>query len=431
MVSLMIQTLNARRRRSRAARRRERRDARRPSREHRRRAPRDALGARAAHGDGVWRRASTADARRATRDRRRRAMASDAPVTVLDVVDGDLRGGYALDGVARAPSATRRGRVRAKSAGRGNGSDDGAFDAIARSRVEDVDAYECVVRAMTYGDLGWERGSEGMVVACEASGTSNRTRERTARMFFEEFNVGGLAFLDKAVCAMYACGRASGVAIDVGEQGVECACVVEGATAHSTTRRNDDAGGRAMDRALVEAVRKKQGIALDLTTASDIRRKLGKCAATREEYEALARGCATVECEQETFAMPDGSALKLTNELYECGEAVMPIVDDVCECVQKCSSELRRFVLDSVFVHGVASKVSGLDARLFHELTSSLPPSLTPTMVNIPEYMPETTWSHAPWTGAAMAAKTIFASNQYISKSDYTDNGPPIAHRGR
>ena len=128
-----------------------------------------------------------------------------------------------------------------------------------------------------------------------------------------------------------------------------------------------------MDRALVEAVRKKQGIALDLTTASDIRRKLGKCAATREEYEALARGCATVECEQETFAMPDGSALKLTNELYECGEAVMPIVDDVCECVQKCSSELRRFVLDSVFVHGVASKVSGLDARLFHELTSSLP----------------------------------------------------------
>jgi actin-related protein 7 len=129
--------------------------------------------------------------------------------------------------------------------------------------------------------------------------------------------------------------------------------------------------------------------------------------------------------------MPDGRALKLTNELYECGEAVMPIVDDVCECVQKCSSELRRFVLDSVFVHGVASKVSGLDARLFHELTSSLPPSLTPTMVNIPEYMPETTWSHAPWTGAAMAAKTIFASNQYISKSDYTDNGPPIAHRGR
>lgn len=129
--------------------------------------------------------------------------------------------------------------------------------------------------------------------------------------------------------------------------------------------------------------------------------------------------------------MRDGSVLKLTNELYECGEAVVSSVDDVFESVQKCSPELRRLVLDGVFVHGVASKVTGLDARLLHELTSGLPPSLTPTMITVPEYMPETTWSHASWTGAAMVAKTIVTSNQYISKNDYNDNGPPVAHRGR
>ena len=170
---------------------------------------------------------------------------------------------------------------------------------------------------------------------------------------------------------------------------------------------------------------------LDADVASVIRRELGKCASTREEYEALARGCPTVECEQETFKMPDGSVLKLTNELYECGEALMPIVDEICESVQKLAPELRRLALDNVFVHGVASQVSGFDTRLLHELMSSLPPSMAPVMTKVPEYMPPTTWSHAPWTGAALLAKVIFSSNQHISKTDYNENGPAVSNRGR
>ena len=50
---------------------------------------------------------------------------------------------------------------------------------------------------------------------------------------------------------------------------------------------------------------------------------------------------------QETFKMPDGSVLKLTNELYECGEALMPIVDEICESVQKLAPELRRLKADN------------------------------------------------------------------------------------
>lgn len=351
----------------------------------------------------------------------------DTPTTVIDFADDVARFGYALEGGAAAPSAWIRARVRPRGGG------DGARDvvvAVEGGRIADVDALECVVRAGAYDELGWRAGGEGYACVCEPSGTTARAREATTRMMFEEFNVAGLAFLDGATCAMYACGRVSGLAVDVGETGSECACVAEGWTSSATARRID-AGGRAMDAALATEVRRKQGIDLDMAVAREIRLALGKCASTREEYEALARGCATVECEQETFTMPNGTALKLTSELYECGEALMPIVDEMCECIQKCSPDMRRIVLDGVFVHGVASKVSGLEARLLNELKSALPPSLSPFFVTIPEYMPETTWSHAPWTGAALVAKVIFTTNQHISKSDYNENGPPVAHKGR
>jgi len=353
------------------------------------------------------------------------AMASDLPTTVIDFVDSRARFGYAAEGRAVGPMLVRSGTVREKTT-----TDAREVASIERSRVRCVDALECVVRDGAYDGLGWQLGMEGTVVACEASGATTATREWMTRMFFEEFNVAGLAFVDSAVCAVYASGRVSGVSVDVAEQGTDCACVTDGATATATARRIE-VGGRAMDEALMRCVKKKQGVDLNADVASVIRRELGKCASTREEYQALARGCPTVECEQETFTMPDGSVLKLTNELYECGEAMMPIVDEICESVQKLAPEFRRYALDNVFVHGVASQVSGLDARLLHELTSSLPPSMAPIMTTVPEYMPPTTWSHAPWTGAALLAKVIFSSNQHISKTDYNENGPPVSNRGR
>lgn len=354
----------------------------------------------------------------------RRRIVMDVPITVIDFADDRARCGRAIDGRPSAPDAARTTRVRA----RGVGGE--TTRAVMRGRVERVDGLECVLRRTLEGDLGWGEGSEGYACACERYDASASTREGLTRMFFEEFNASGLAYLDGCACALYACGKTSGVSVEVGESETECACVIDGATATATGRRVD-AGGAAMDAALKASVEKKQGIELDDATATAIRRALGKCASSREEYEALARGCATVECERETFTMPDGSVLKLTNELYECGEALMPIVDELCESVQKCPPDARRLVLDGVFVHGVASKVSGFSARLLNELMSALPPSLAPIFATIPDYMPETTWSHAPWTGAALVSKVVFSTNQHISKSDYNENGPPVSHRGR
>lgn len=387
----------------------------------------------------------------------------EPPTAVIDFVDDKTRVGRGMDGSettgAAAMTAMRPGvevrcrvtRKRQQNQNQNHDDDDDVLNAVERGFVRNVDGLECALRRALYGDDGdatmggsggvrWSVGGEGGAVCVERCGASASTREALTRMFFEEFNASWLAFVDSATCAMYAVGRLSGVSVDVSEDGAECACVLDGATQSATARRVD-VGGRAMDRALVEAVKAKQGIELDVKTAKEIRLTLGKCAGTREEYEALATGHAA-ECETETFDMPDGSTLKLTTELYECGEALMrparegegvsgSIVDEICESVDKCSLEMKRVVLDHVFVHGVASRVNGLDARIMNELTSAFPLALAPLWVTVPEYMHEDTWSHAPWTGAALLAKVIYSSNQHISKSDYNENGPPVSHRGR
>ena len=65
----------------------------------------------------------------------------------------------------------------------------------------------------------------------------------------------------------------------------------------------------------------------------------------------------------------------------------------------------------------------GFDTRLLHELMSSLPPSMAPVMTKVPEYMPPTTWSHAPWTGAALLAKVIFSSISTSRRRTTTKTG--------
>lgn len=217
---------------------------------------------------------------------------------VIDFVDDKTRVGRGMDGsettgaaamTAMRPGVEVRCRVTRKRQQNQNQNhdddDDDVLNAVERGFVRNVDGLECALRRALYGDDGdatmggsggvrWSVGGEGGAVCVERCGASASTREALTRMFFEEFNASWLAFVDSATCAMYAVGRLSGVSVDVSEDGAECACVLDGATQSATARRVD-VGGRAMDRALVEAVKAKQGIELDVKTAKEIRLTLG------------------------------------------------------------------------------------------------------------------------------------------------------------
>ena len=373
------------------------------------------------------------------------AFGADVPITIIDITDGGVRVGYAVDGASVREMPIARSSVVREKPHTGRATADGAaVDALdAHGRVVNVDALEVVLRDALYDALGWAQGLEGFACVCERGTTSLERREDVTRMMFEEFNVAGLAFVDAAVGALYACGRTSGVSVEILEHSSEVTCALEGAATTHTWRR-PPRGAKRMDRALREAIMANHGVDVGEETARAIRLAHGKCAESREEYEAFKRDASS--CETEIFTLPDGGELKLTNELYECGEVLMretldgderdaeydhhgSLPAEICESVQKCASEVRQLILDNIVVHGEGSKLPGLEARLLVELQSRL--SKVPMVTSIPEYMPASTYAHAPWTGAAIASKVIFSSNQYMSKSDYNENGPAFAHSRR
>jgi len=364
----------------------------------------------------------------------------EIPVVILDITHDVIRAAYAID--HRSVPMVRSSKARAIA----NERERALFvrSLTSRQGVANEEVLEMVIRRALYDDVGVIRNGEGYVLCVERASASAGTREDATRMMFEEFNVAGLAFVDASAMAMYACGKLTGVSAEVTEDWSEVTCAVDGA-AHAWTWRRAKRGGRVMDRAMRRAIEEKQGVDVGEDVARAIRVAHGKCAGSREEYEALTSGETAVE--PETFVLPNGAELKLTSEVYACGEALMcddfvfdegeggdgdhsgSLPTEICESVQKCALETRQLVLDNVFVHGEASRLPGLEARLLAELQSRL--SLVPTMTTIPEYMPASTYEHAAWTGAAIASKVIFSSNQYITKTDYNENGPAFAHSKR
>ena len=94
------------------------------------------------------------------------AHGGDAPITIIDVVDGVARVGYAVDGASVRESPISRATVVRERGCDGDAADGVVHAVDAHGRVSNVDALEVVLRDALYGALGWAEGFEGYACAC-------------------------------------------------------------------------------------------------------------------------------------------------------------------------------------------------------------------------------------------------------------------------
>ncbi|GJP39589.1 hypothetical protein CLOM_g23943 [Closterium sp. NIES-68] len=88
-----------------------------------------------------------------------------------------------------------------------------------------------------------------------------------------------------------------------------------------------------------------------------------------------------------------------------------------------------RAALESIAVVGGGSSLKGLLDRFQSEVQMALPPSLQPTVVRAPEYMPDNTARYAAWYGGAIVARIVFSQNQHVTRAEYNERGPAAVHR--
>ncbi|CAI5497045.1 unnamed protein product [Closterium sp. Naga37s-1] len=89
----------------------------------------------------------------------------------------------------------------------------------------------------------------------------------------------------------------------------------------------------------------------------------------------------------------------------------------------------QRAALESIAVVGGGSCVKGLVDRFQSEVQMAVSPSLQPTVVRAPDYMPDNTARYASWYGGAIVARIVFSQNQHVTRAEYNERGPAAVHR--
>ncbi|KAJ7515079.1 hypothetical protein O6H91_23G070200 [Diphasiastrum complanatum] len=306
---------------------------------------------------------------------------------------------------------------------------------IQRGVVKDWDAMEDLWRYVFYTDLGWEVGSEGQVLMADPLLTSKTLKEKTVQIMFETFNVNGFYAVEQAVLSIYAVGRISGCAIDIGHGKIDIAPVWEGAVQHNAVKRLE-VSGQDLTFLLGEELEKSNPqTKLDSSTVEMLKETYGITADDQEEYAKKAEGCTTVE-----HTLPDGQTIKIGKERYTVGEALFQpsflgvegysVAEQLVRSVLLCvPSESQKPLIENIVLCGGTSTMKGFDTRFQKEASLLGTPSFRPSIIKPPEYMPENTMKNSAWIGGAILAKVVFPQNQHITKAEYDESGPSIVHR--
>ncbi|KAL2635429.1 hypothetical protein R1flu_006908 [Riccia fluitans] len=306
---------------------------------------------------------------------------------------------------------------------------------VQRGLVRDWDAMEDLWRYVFYSGVGWEPGSEGPILIAEALLTPKSSREQMVQIMFENFNVSGLYAVEQAVLSLYAVGRITGVALDIGHGKIDIAPVWEGTVQHNAVKRVE-LGGQDLTSLLVMELKKSHHeLNLDRATAEAVKEEGAACAEDQVAFSNFAEDCESVE-----YTLPDGKIIYLGRERYVVGEALFQpsllgveeygIPEQTLRAVSSCvPAENHRQLMENIVLCGGTSQMSGLEARFQKEAMTLGTPSIRPSVIKPPEYMPENTLRYSAWMGGAILAKVVFPQNQHITKAEYDEIGPTILHR--
>lgn len=355
---------------------------------------------------------------------------------VLDSGSQFLRAGFASpdqDPSIILPTAMTR--VEEDGANGNGGAMGGVIHPIQRGTIKDWDAMEDLWRYVFYTSLGWEPGSEGQLLVAEPLLTPKVSRERMVQTMFETFNVSGLYAMEQAVLSLYAVGRITGVAIDVGHGKIDIAPVWEGAIQHNAVKRFELAGQDLTDLLAKELAKSQPHVKLDLAIVEMLKEKYATVSEDSSAYAATAEACPKIE-----HTLPDGQVISIGRERYAVGEALLRpsilgiqedgLAEQLLRSVSMCyPSENQRQLIENIVLCGGTSAMAGLDARFQKEAVLVANPSVRPSLIKPPEYMPDNTLNNSAWMGGAILAKVVFPQNQHITKAEYDEAGPPIVHR--
>lgn len=250
------------------------------------------------------------------------------------------------------------------------------------------------------------------------------SREKSAEIFFESFNVPGLHFAMQAVLSLYATGRTTGVVCDSGDGVTQAIPVYQGFAIPHCMNRNDIAGREVtkFSKNLLREENNNHNILTDLEVVKDIKERVCVVRADLDETP-----------EPIQYILPDGVKLDVGSSRYRAPEVLFrphligeesPGVHELLhDSIGLADMDLRRTLFQNIVISGGTTLLPDFSLRVLNELKKKAPED-----VKIKLSVPKERF-YSAWIGGSILASMESFRQMMVTKEEYSEQGPRIFQR--
>lgn len=218
--------------------------------------------------------------------------------------------------------------------------------------------------------------SESKILVTEPTLNPVKNKTKMLELLMERLNFGTVNITSQPILVLYAHGLLSGMVIDCGEGATQVVPVYEGYILQQLVRRHPVTGSLITKylSSLLQ-IRSNSKFAYDAITVKKIKEKMCYVSQDLEQERRLARETTVLV---ENYILPDGTAVKVGRERFECTEAFFdPSLIDVDYCglsnfiydtIQECDLSIRKSLYGHIVLSGGSSMFPGMPNRIQRDI---------------------------------------------------------------
>jgi actin-related protein len=138
---------------------------------------------------------------------------------------------------------------------------------------------------------------------------------------------------------------------------------------------------------------------------------------------------------EKSYELPDGQLITIDNKRFRAPEVLFQpsfigmeeagIQGAIYSSIMKCDIDIRCAMYNSIVLSGGSTMFPGLTDRLQKEISALVPPSNKVNIIAPPERI------YSVWIGGSILGSLTAYAGARISRKEYDECGPSIAHRKR